>query len=275
MIVVGIVIYNPEYDLLKKSITALFDQVDRIVLYLNSSFDKEIISGMDKVETINDGTNNGIATALNAIMEYAENLGCDWCLLMDQDSVVCSDFLRCYEKYISLKDAAIITPIISEDNNAKSNAPMDGVDLIDMCITSGSYNNIDVWKKVGGFREEFFIDYVDWEYAARVRNAGYRIYRINEVSINHKLGNKEYHSLLGHRFFTYNHNAFRKYYITRNTIVSFKLFPNEDAFSHPYLRTIKRLLITVLYEDEKKEKIKSIIKGVRDSRTLYLTIIGK
>lgn len=276
MRIAGIVIYLPDYIILEKNIQILYDQVDKIVLYLNSAFDLKIIEGLDKIRIINNGNNNGIATALNSIMTYAKAEGAKWCLLLDQDSIVTENYMLNLEKHLFLDGAAIVTPAIVDEYEKDSQKKISDneVEKISMCITSGSYNKIEVWEKVGGFRDELFIDYVDWEYSARVRNSEYFIYRVNSVQLKHRLGERTYHSILGYTLFTYNHNAFRKYYITRNTIVSYRLFPNEKEFLHPYVRIVKRIIVTLLFEKNKKEKIIAIINGVKDSNNCYKRIKG-
>ncbi len=272
----GIVVYNPDYDRLIKNIDAIESQVDCLILYLNSDIDKDKLLKYKKIIYLSEENNVGIARALNKIMEYAYSIGADWCLLLDQDTIVEENCIYKYERYINLYNACVLSPVVCDDNDLERKLiSSDEYVSIDMCITSGSYNNVKVWKSLGGVREEYFIDYVDWEYCARVRNNGYNVYLINDVSINHQLGKKEYHSLLWNKIFTYNHNAFRKYYITRNTIVSYRLFPLEPKFAHPYLRTIKRLMLTILFEDDKINKVKSILLGVINSRKMYKKIIRK
>jgi rhamnosyltransferase len=276
MKVAGIVVCNPDYNRLIENINVLHPQVDRIAVYLNSEINRSRLNGLDKLQYLSDGNNRGIATALNAIMSYADKLGADWCLLLDQDSVVSKKCVEGYEKYKNLDNAAILTPFIHDDRDMeKQETAVETHTEIDMCITSGSYNNIELWKKEKGFRDEFFIDYVDWEYCARVRSRGYKVYRINEMIIDHQLGSKTYHKILWWNVFTYNHNAFRKYYITRNTIVTYRLFPDEIKLAHPYLRTWKRLLFTILFEEEKGKKTRAILRGVLDSGKLYRELKGK
>lgn len=277
MRIAGIVVCKPDYERLVENVNAVYHQVDKLAIYLNSKIDRSRLGEFTtKIHYLNDGENNGIATALNGIMGFADSVGAEWCLLLDQDSVVPKDCIEKLEYYKALDNAAILTPFIHDDKDLeKKETTEDTYSVIDMCITSGSYNNVEIWKKLNGFVDEFFIDYVDWEYCARIRYRGYKVYRINGLTINHQLGAKTYHKFLGRDVFTYNHSAFRKYYITRNTIVSYKLFPGEPKLAHPYLRTCKRALYTVLFEEGKIEKVKAIIRGVLDSTKLYKELKGK
>ena len=269
MRVAGIVVYNPDIDRLQKNIDAVSSQIDFLFLYQNSNVGDSIRFDNSKTQLLNDGNNKGIATGLNAIMQAASEKGADWCLLLDQDSVVSEGYVDVMEQHTSLNKASILTPRVTDVNGNEDESYENPVDEVRMCITSGSYNSVSAWKKAGRFIDEFFIDYVDWEYCARVRSKDYKVYRINELALSHELGKRTYHSFLGKRLYTFNHSAFRKYYITRNTIVTYRLYPKERELQHPYLRTLKRLLITLLYEKEKANKMKAILRGVRDSGKLY------
>lgn len=277
MRVAGIVVYNPDYERLNKNINAIYNQVDILVVYQNSKINCEKIQLESEIVFFGKGENAGIAKALNSIMSYAKSKGATWCLLLDQDSIVCENYLNICEKYTKMELAGIITPnVVDEYDNDIQHKNMknscDSVETVDMCITSGSYNNIEIWESTGKFREEFFIDYVDWEYCVRLRNKGYKIYKLNKLLLNHELGKRSYHTFFGREFYSFNHNAFRKYYITRNTIITYWLYPNEKKLAHPYLRTIKRIMITLLYESDKSNKVKAIVQGIVDSRKLFKVI---
>lgn len=272
MRVAGIVVYNPDIDRLRLNIQATIQQVDCLIIYQNSLFDLSLIEEYKKVVLLNNGVNKGIGTALNCIMAYAKKQEAEWCLLLDQDSVISVGYVDNLEKHSSLERAGIITPFVVDEHEQNTTVIMsdnNNTSIIDMCITSGSYNNISIWESIGGFREEFFIDYIDWEYCARLRNAGYRVYKIDSLIIHHELGTRSYHKLFHKSIYTFNHNAFRKYYITRNTIVTYKLYPHEKKLKHPYLRAIKRWLITIIFEKDKTKKTIAIAKGIIDSRALY------
>lgn len=272
MKVAGIVVYEPDINRLKENVKAISVQVDKLIIFCNSDFEKESLE-YNNIIYLNDGVNRGIAYALNEIMNQALNMGVEWCLLLDQDSVVPSNIISEFDKYTQKNDVAIITPQILCNQLQECKTGL-GVEkkYIDMCITSGSYNKVSVWKSVGGFLEDFFIDYVDWEYCARVRKYGYKIFLVESILLNHQLGNISYHYLGKYRISTYNHSAFRKYYITRNSIVTYKLYPYEKKLQHPYLRVVKRFVIVVMFEKGKYVKCRAIIKGLNDVNKLYKKI---
>lgn len=70
-----------------------------------------------------------------------------------------------------------------------------------------------------------FIDEVDTEFCYRSQKAGYKIIEFPNVIMKHSLGDRTYHYFLGRKYNTLNHNAIRKYYITRNKIYMIKKYP--------------------------------------------------
>lgn len=269
MRVAGIVVFEPNKERLNKNITAVISQVDVLILYFNSKFFKICDNYQEKVIILGNGTNIGIASALNNIMNYAnEKLNAEWCLLLDQDSIVSPKMIDNFEENIHISNIGVLVPVIYDKAQNNKIIIKEGIEECNLGITSGSYNNVQVWKKIGGFRDDFFIDYVDWEYFTRLRYTGYKIFQVNANILDHQLGRLSYHKILGLKMQTYNHSAFRKYYITRNSFLLHYLYPKEVEFNVPFIRTIKRALIVILVEDNKVDKLKSMVKGYIDYRKM-------
>ena len=80
----GYVTYNPDIDLLKRSITAIIEQVNYIVIIDNGSVNRIVIEELrhlsSNIHIIFNESNNGVAVALNQIGRYAEQMGCQWFL---------------------------------------------------------------------------------------------------------------------------------------------------------------------------------------------------
>ena len=95
-IMAGIVLYNPEIDLLENNIKAIINNVDCVYLYDNASKNyneiEDLISKFNNVVYKRGSENEGIAKGLNQILNYATDNGYEWYLTMDQDSI-CSDNL--------------------------------------------------------------------------------------------------------------------------------------------------------------------------------------
>lgn len=259
MKVAGIVVYHPEEKRLEKNIEKILPQVDKVIIVFNSILNLE--NSNEKIIKIYNEKNKGIAFALNQIVEQATVLGAEWCLTLDQDSIVPENIIYEYENKID-KNIAILCPNIINLNSHRNRKEYEDK-MVKLCITSGSYINIKICNELGKFNENFFIDYVDWEYCARVKRSKYLCKQIGSVCLEHQLGNVSYHNLFGLEIQTYNHNAFRKYYITRNTFLINRMYPEFKEFKHPMLKTIKRIIIVIFYEDDKLNKVRSMLRGIR------------
>lgn len=260
----GIVLYYPDYLLLKENIQSLSGQVDRIFLIDNSEHldeSSDHFKEYGNVTYVADGINKGIAAALNTMMMYADNAGYEWLLTLDQDSVIPQDFVRELLLHVDdKKDIAVVAPSYV-DRNTGRHFGTEG--CIEECITSGSLNCVKAWKEVKGFDEYLFIDYVDFEYCERLRSAGWKIYQTEKAVLNHAVGETEYKTLFGREFKVMNHSAFRKYYQMRNYIYWQKKM-GRFSLGSTVLRYLAWSIKVVLWEDDKMRKLREMTKGVKD-----------
>ena len=121
---------------------------------------------------------------------------------------------------------------------------------------------VDIATKIGGFDENLFIDEVDNEFCYRVKKNGYDILEFPSIILKHSLGHQTFHQILGFHYNTFNHNALRKYYMTRNRIYVLRKYPEIRCW---YIKKIiKDVIKVVLAENDKKHKINYIIKGMKD-----------
>lgn len=271
----GIVLYNPDIERLKENIYGIYDQVDLIILVDNNSeniedVQKEVCKH-ENIKLIKNEINLGIASALNQIMEFGEKNNFNWVLTLDQDSICPKNLIAEYNKYIDINDVAIICPKIIDINRPiKEDECIVDYKFIDKCITSASLTNVEIWKKISGFDEKMFIDMVDFDYCRRVTLNNFKILRVNNVSILHEIGNITQHKILGLSFIAHNHSSFRKYYIARNIIYFERKHKLHKTKLIEYLRILKLMLISILFEKNKIEKIKMILKGTIDGYKVSL-----
>lgn len=269
-IIAGIVLYNPNINKLLDNINSIKDQVRELILVDNGSDNiDEICRAISKdivINIIKNNKNEGIARALNQIFQYAKERKYEWVLALDQDSKCPADIIEKYSIYLSKNNIAVLSPIIT-DRNYKYDTNCSAastVEDIEYCITSASLNLIKAWEETGGFLESLFIDFVDFEYCIRVRKKGYRIVRINTIEIEHEIGKGENHNFFGKNIIVLNHSPARKYYACRNWlyfIINSKGYINS---LHEWRSYFFFFLKTALYEQDKKEKILAMVKGMID-----------
>lgn len=87
--------------------------------------------------------------------------------------------------------------------------------------------NLAAWESINGFDDELFIDQVDNDFSIRLCNAGYKIVRFNNVSVNHNIGEFKFSLLKKH---TPYYSPFRLYYIFRNHLIMMKKHDEHQYF---------------------------------------------
>lgn len=290
----GIVLYEPEIDLLKQNISTILPQVDDLFLFDNGSkngekINVEIMNEFPTVKYYKNKKNVGIAYGLNWLLEKAKENNYEWCLTLDQDSICSSNMIEEYKKYINLKNIAIISPYIL--NNSKISLeeylhlnlpkyeyikdPMD-------CITSGSLTNVKIFEKLGGVTNELFIDYVDTELNCKILDAKYKILKANRAYLIQQMGKAHPVKIFQWLHKKTNKEIFRKlkvaavytdnrlYYSARNSRYIRKHFKNiGKKTSFIYMFSLYSYF-TLFYPSNKNriKMWKSIIKGYRDYEKL-------
>lgn len=261
----GIVLYNPDIELLKKNIDAIYGKVKLLILVDNGSDNVEDTSSIlpQDVVLIKNDHNNGIAAALNQICAFSYENGFEWALTLDQDSVTPNNLIEEFSKYISIERVGMLAPVMCDRNRGDnySNSTSTAYTEINECITSGSLINLNVWNEIGQFDEKMFIDGVDFDICYRIIHKDYKILQINNVFLSHEIGKMEKKQFLFWAFYVKNHSAFRKYYIAKNTVYLARKQNDIKKLIKSQLQNLKLLTITLFYEDDKKNKALKIIKG--------------
>jgi len=287
-----IVIFNPD-DRFRKLLLSLIEQVDKIWIIDNQpnfdvdKFIKNVQLGCeDKITVIENERNIGLAAAQNRGIKLALADELDWVLLLDQDSIPNKFFVKNMLHAVQTCDnedhIGFLTPRHENDDGSPSvptyskglflkpkryhmNLTEIDVSLL-FGMASGSFIPNKRLKEIGLMREDFWIDYIDYEFSFRVRKQGYKILGVGGARLNHRLGITEQFKFLGKTFSYQVHPAFRRYTIYRNRVKVIKeysiLFPDFLIFE--ILSIAKDLLKLALLEDQKFKKLHSIIIGIID-----------
>lgn len=264
----GIVTYNPEIERLEESLNRIVPQVDKVVIIDNGSKNISVI--YDLLKTFPDvlieanGENKGIACALNQIGDKAEELGKEFFMSLDQDSVVDEGMADKLLKLFEDEKVGGASPYINVDQDF---VPKDKTEEFKTVISSGFIVRTSVWKEIGGYWEYLFIDEVDHEFCFQLGRHGYKILRSYNTSLLHCIGETATKKVLGHTFTPTNHSAFRRYYISRNNVIMGHLYPDEaEAFAHRNMMLFRIKLSILMCESDKFNKIRAIDRGIRDGR---------
>jgi len=262
-----VVLYHPEISVID-NIYSYIDYIDKLYVVDNSgTIDVEVIAEIEKINKciyVNNEGNLGLALALNVGAKMALENGANWLLTMDQDSrfEVCAlmhmlDWLK-----NNVSDVGIVSPVHKTPGSSVK-ACNDTVSA-PVVMTSGNLLNLEAYKEVGPFREDFFIDYVDHEYCLRLKNFGYKVLIHCNSILEHNLGDSKYINFFRFRVIYTSHNRVRRYYITRNRLRIIK----EYWLTQPVycIKDVKYFfsswLKIVLFDKAAIAKQKSILLGV-------------
>lgn len=262
-----IVLYNPNETVID-NIKSYINDLDILFAVDNSDHkDMLVIDTLQKCSKIhyicNNG-NQGIAHALNIGANKAIEMGYQWLLTMDQDSSAAENMITKMFKYIH-NDISIITPFHANVYH-KHSTSLEKFSYILTTMTSGNLLNLAVYSNSKGFKEEFFIDYVDSEYCLQSHLNNCKIIQVNHAILHHNLGDLKKHQFLWKQFFSTNHNPIRRYYITRNRFKIIELYQNHfpEYCNFEKSRFLVDFIIVLLYEKQKIAKFKMMLRGYLD-----------
>lgn len=258
-----VISYYPDVNDAISNILKYIEKIDKLVIWENtplidsSRYHINIPNYSHKIVYKSTGKNEGIAYPLNRIVEYALKASYTHLLTMDQDSKFLN-FDLYYNSLLNFVDFySIITPNINNQYLTDSS-----YNIINYGITSGTIYNINTVQKLGGFREDYFIDGVDTEFCFRAFKNQFQTIVINHAHLQQKFGCLK---KMRYGFYSTNYSSFRTYYITRNYIFLWKEYPlyfEYWKFIKEYI--LKRFFKIIFLEQDKISKICSLGKGLFD-----------
>jgi rhamnosyltransferase len=285
------VTYNPNINILNQQIQELLLCVDKIIIIDNQSDNFNEISfklNFDKISIISLTENKGIA--------YAQNLGIklllkesnesDYVLFFDHDSIPDNKFvpsmvnevnkLKNLGIYLFLLGASYYDKVSSSNSKflaknkfgfKKVECQVSNQELIkcNFIISSGSFIPLEVFKKIGLFREDFFIDHVDTEFCIRAENFKIPIYGNCNALMVHSLGDSSTKIWFGKKILVPLNSSLRNYYMIRNSI---KLVLHEKMHILWRIYILKRgiayIILTLLIYNFNFARIRMILLAIKD-----------
>ena len=277
-----VVTYHPDKDLPER-IERICKQVNKVVIVDNHSSPaclvmiKKISSQLGVHLILND-ENLGVATALNRGVRYALDFGdaYAWFLTLDQDTIpyptMVQSLISAYKDCPFRERVGIIGSNYVESTTGDMLFPFGRENQtwaeVENLPTSGCLTSLHIFKRVGTFRDDLFIDFVDVEYCMRLREGGFRVIISPTVGMRHPLGyykpDKLYKFLRGRTMVT-NYPPLRHYYWTRNGIVLSREYfwrSMKWSLNQIYYLLVRRPVTVLLFEQNKLLKIKYICLGI-------------
>ncbi len=229
-----VVTYRPDAEV-TENIEAIARQTGGVIIVHNEAagLDPAVLAPFAdraNVELIVNPDNCGIAEALNQGAARARALGYEWIATFDQDSQVPPDFiaglLAAHAAYPGREQVAVLAPLYRDRSlgfvfSPGGPVPAGATDTVAVSVTATSGNLVKVaaWQAVQGFRADFFIDCVDFEFCLRCRRAGWQVLEVRDVILDHAAGRAQQRHWLWKNPRFNDYDAGRRYYQARNRLI--------------------------------------------------------
>ena len=272
-----VVTYQPTITL-EDNVRRLCDQVAEVILVDNgsegvSARSVESAGKMPGVHLIRNGSNLGIAAALNIGIRHALQFKRSWIATFDQDTAIPEDYFeqlfQAYRICPDSRNVGMITPggwteIGASTAHAQPAKP--AWTFAQGAISSGSLIRAGIFGLIGFYDDALFIDYVDTDFSLRLRKYGFKILSAPSVVLEHELGAKQTRRLLGFQISFRIHAAWRYYYIVRNRLL---LYRRYLTFSPLWVLYDARWLLLelgriIVLEGERQSKLHAVFHGIKD-----------
>lgn len=278
-LVVGFILFHPDFDVLNQTLNYFKQKVKYIVLYdngMNQKTKKKFMAS--NYILIGDGSNKGVAAALNAIMDYADKrFNAEWVFVSDQDSSFSDNIIDEYTKLFNDDSIGAICPeVIKNSGNLELDIPNVSYRNVKRCPTSGMAMRVSDWKKIGKYNEKLFIDYVDYDICEKLLINKKRIVRIKNTFLIQRLGNAKNNSLIlfignvlnsdriKKSALLFNHSPKRNYFFVRNGIFYIRTYHQYISVKKEIYFMVKWELKKIIFERYRIRQLRAIFHGITD-----------
>lgn len=216
-LVVLIPTYNPDEAILINELDSLLKQESiKFVIIIDSSngniLENKIIPNDSKI-IFKHVCRKGLASSLNVGISIAKNTGCDFVLILEDDTILTIN-LEIVFKHVNSCSKIRVQDIMSFSNNSFRTRNKDICPFfrVKTNITNGLMVPLSIFDSVK-FREEFFMDQIDIDFLAEAnKRCGSHIYQYSVASLwklpigrSFKSG---FHTISLYRYFLLLRNSF-------------------------------------------------------------------
>lgn len=285
------VAYNrgiPQSDTYKSFMCALAknncENIFSFLVYDNSPSSQNLDCSVPvSTSYLHDPTNAGLAKAYNYALDEALSNGCDWLLLLDQDSILPEDFtvnliktaktINADENLVAIVPRVNCMGKIVSPSIVKFGGRFRPVDVSIRGISYGQITSINsgtmlrtkFMKTIGGFNTSFSLDYLDhWLFSTIHSNN--KLVFISESVVEHELSIMDYEKWMN----------LERY---ENILAAETLFlktcrPKNEKYFY-ILRLMKRMAVQLLGQNKAifckstLRTLKSVVFGVQDQGSLH------
>ena len=276
-IIVLIVTYNPNIKAFKETLRCVVNTAEKVLIIDNASKNlseiNDLTSQFKNISIIKNEKNLGISKPYNTAISFARENNYDALLLLDQDSILCDNFVSEYRKHFS-DQYVCLAPLIAHRSKEYMEfvgdyfAEQKGAPPCEVAstINSGTLINLKNLPSQIHIDESLFIDWIDTDFFLQVQKSGLKTLRINTATLLADIGDFKKHKMLNRVWFSSNYSPQRLLFQAKDTAYFFKKYYKEkNPFfkTHEYVTiTLWRWLMMAIFEKKRLRKITSLIKGL-------------
>ena len=264
--------YEPPENL-KSSVLETLKQCLHVVIADNTPLGKrnarDVLGNIPHVTIIGDGSNIGLARALNNAVAHAGSG--KFFFLLDQDSSPQPGLVESLHTSLQTHpQVGAIGPAPWDQVNKRYIDPRtrnrDDLAELPVIITSAMLIRRSAFESTAGFRNEFFVDCVDQEFCLQLRNSGWRVLQDKRILLPHSLGDMKWHGFGPFKLRATHHPTWRLYWAARNGVMlSKEFFSFDKRWTITNLAILGYWIITVaLFEKPRIAKLKALFRGIND-----------
>jgi rhamnosyltransferase len=244
-------------------------QCDSVVVVDNTPAGEPALDAPPGVQLLRPGRNVGLAAALNLGLAQVP-AAADAVLLLDQDSRLPADLVARLTAHLQQPAVGAAAPAPWDAAQGRYLDPRTGarpvVADLPVVITSGLLVRRKALADVGTLREDFFVDAVDLDLCLRLRRAGWRVRQDRNVRLPHRLGETQWHRVLGIAVRSSHHPTWRLYSGARNSAA----LTREHAGHEPRWAATNALLLAywlltvAAFEPPRAVRVRWFVRGLAD-----------
>ncbi len=245
-------------------------QVDRLYVVDNSEGGKTDLAhyliGLPNVVYISSEKNEGIASALNRAASKAISDGYSYLLTMDDDTAVPENLITAMTSFLNEYDNASRVGILAASHSDEDStlSIKQSYKKVLYTMTSGNLLNLNIYRQVGLFCNDFFIDHVDHDYGLRINQAQFEVIELPELKLFHQLGERRQIRWTNMKYVS--HAPTRGYYFVRNGLVLAQKYKYDfpDFHRKVWILLIKEFFKALFFEPQKAYRLRLLWQGVVD-----------
>lgn len=208
--------------------------------------------------------NYGLGYALNKGIRLSIEDNYHWAMTLDQDSACSGNMVDTYKTFINDHQALrviCLSPRYQTDRSSLRPVK-DQYCRVALPMQSGCLFQLKLLKQVGDFREEFFIDVIDYDFFCRAHHLKMQIIQCQEAILFHEPATTKISKLVGLFPIAYGvAPPWRYYYQVRNLL----RVAIEQKSVKMLLIVIYKYFKVVLFFDHKSQYLQFMTLGIKDA----------